>query len=93
MLEIEFLTIQKTDVIWPEFVACRLCKECQQFGHLFGTSGRIWVSRIAHDTDHSVFRQWASSPCMPSDRGKPVLSFHMMCDNRVDQGDQDAHVQ
>ncbi len=86
-------TVEQRYVVGPEGVSGQLSECRKQFSYgCGGTRGR-WVSRMAEDTQNSVFCQGAGCPCPAPLCGKPVMCAVVLHMGGIDQSNQDVDVQ
>lgn len=92
-LRVRVLKVQQGNIVGPESVSGQLSERSQQVGDNRRRAGGIWISRMADNTQNSIFRQWAGRPSSVSPGFKPGVRTVMLHVNGVDQGDQDVHIQ
>jgi hypothetical protein len=90
---VQVFAVQRRYIVRPEGMSGQFSKRSQQIGHSRGRAGRIRISRMADDAQNSVFCQRTRGPSLMSFRRKPGVRAVVQNVGRIDQGDQDVHVQ
>lgn len=90
---VRMLGVKQRDIVRPESMPQQFSKRAQQSGHNRGRAGRIWISRMADNTQNAIFRQRAGRPRLVPSRRKPGVCTVVLHVSRIDQSDQNVHVQ
>ena len=90
---IELFGVKQRDVVRPEGMSRKSPERRKQFRDSCGRARRIWIAGMANDSQNAIFRQRARRPCSMTLFGKPRMSAVMLHVSRIDQRDQDVHVQ
>jgi len=87
------LAIQKGNVIRPELMPAERAQDREQLSRRCRSPWRIRIARMAHYAENAVLRQRTSSPGLPATLGEPVVRPVMLHMRRIDQCDQNIHIQ
>jgi len=90
---VDALTIEKSEVVRPEFVAGKASQAGNHFGHRRRSSWRVRVPRMSDNPEHAVLGQRTGGPCLSAQCREPFMGPVVLNVRRINQGDQDIHIE
>ena len=85
--------VKQRYVVRPEAMPGQFSERNQQLGHDCRRTGTIRISRMSNNTQNPIFGHRASRPSLVPFCRKPAMRALMQHVSRIDQGDQNVHVQ
>jgi hypothetical protein len=89
---IRVFTVKQRYIVGPKGVSGQMFERGEQLCHGRGGTGRIWISRMTDNTQHSIFCKWTSRPRLVPFCCKPSVCAVVLHMCRVDQSDQYVYV-
>lgn len=90
---IYMFSVEERHIVGPKRMARQLPECGQQLGNGSGRTRRVWISGMADNAQHPVFRERTSGPGLLTLRSKPFVRRVVSNVSRIDQGNQDIDIQ